>query len=205
MIDGIEFTWVTLNTVTLVFTITALFDARADRAAVRLLNGKARELAATGIVRREAIRVVVQILLLSIAIPGLFSDRATTLNPVTVVLMAVPVLLLLASFWDARERKTMTLLVTADALNVKTDAFERIETALAHNTEVSTEAAAAAKDAYREANNVNVKIASQGAAILRQGETMKADRARASDAIDTIDTTAAEVHDLHTGDAPVTS
>jgi hypothetical protein len=159
----VEFLWVMLNTITLVFTITALVDARADREAVRLLNGKARELAASGIVRREMVRVIVQVLLLSIAVPGLFSDRETALSPVVAALMAVPLFLLLSSFWDARERKAMTVIVTAEALTVKTDALERIE----RKVEAGAEAA---HQAYKVANDINVKIAAQQQAGLAQGE-----------------------------------
>jgi hypothetical protein len=201
-VSGLEFVWVMLNTVTLVFTITALFDARADREAVRILNGRARELAATGIVRRELVRVIVQVLLLSIAVPGLFSDRQTTLSPALAALMAVPVFLLLASFWDARERKRMTTIVAAEALVTKTDAFARIEEALAANTAISQEASDHADAAYKEANSVNEKIANQGAALVKQGEALDADRERNVAAVDTIQTTAAEVHDLHEGTAP---
>ena len=192
-VSVIEFVWVIVNVVTLAFTVTALFDARADRTAVRLLNGKARELAATGIVRREVIRVVVQVLLLSVALPSLFSDRQTQLSPALAVLMTVPVFLLLASFWDARDRKQMTVLVTADALLAKNDALERIETKLDANTAVSVEA-------FAVANTINEKLAAQGDALIQQGEDRAAERAERMES--TLDTAAAQVADLHEGTAP---
>lgn len=201
-INSVEFVWVTLNVLTLAFTITAYFDARADRTAVRLLNGKARELAASGIVRRESFRVATQLLLLVVVIPSLFREGDTNLSPALAALMTVPVVLLLSSFFDARERKALTVLVTAEALQVKTDALDRIETALAENTAISQEASDHADAAYKEANSVNVKIATQGAAILKQGETMDADRAHNAASRGTIETTAEEVHDLHEGTAP---
>jgi hypothetical protein len=170
-INLVEFTWVMLNTVTLIFTITALFDARTDREAVRLLNGRARELAASGIVRRELIRVMVQVLLLTVALPGLFTeDRNTGLNPIVVVLMAVPVLLLLSSFLDARERKALTVLVTAEALSLKTETLDRIEGKLDRNTEVSTEAVTEARRAYHEANNLNERMSAQDVQIATIGQ-----------------------------------
>ncbi len=142
-VNVVEFIWITVNTVTLFLTITAYFDARADRTAVRLLNGRARELAATGIVRREGLRMAVQILLLGVALPGLFTDREATFNPVIVALMAVPVLLLIASFLDSRDRKDLTVLVTAEALNVKTTALDRIERKVEESIVVAHEAAEA--------------------------------------------------------------
>ena len=201
-VNLVEFTWITLNVVTLFLTVTAFFDARADRTAVRLLNGKARELAASGIVRREALRIVVQAILLGVALPGLFSDRETSFNPVVLGLMCVPVLLLISSFLDARDRKALTVLVTAEALEKKTDDLAELKTMLAENTAISQEASDHADAAYKEANSVNVKIATQGAAILKQGETMDADRAHNAASRGTIETTAGEVHDLHEGTAP---
>jgi hypothetical protein len=206
-VSPLEFTWVALNLLTLAFTITAFFDARADREAVRLLNGKARELAATGILRREGIRVIVQLMLLAVAVPGLFlADREPRPPEIAVFtiscLMAVPVLLLVSSFWDARDRKRMTVLVTAEPLVTKTTSLDRIEAALERNTTISQQASDHADRAYHEANSVNEKIASQGAALVRQGDAMDADRARTAAAIDTIDTTAEQVSDLHEGTAP---
>jgi signal transduction histidine kinase len=199
-VNPVELTWVMLNTVTLVFTLTALFDARADRAAVRLLNGRARELAASGIVRRELIRVMVQVMLLAVALPGLFTpDRNTPLNPVVAMLMAVPVLLLISSFLDARERKALTVMVTAEALVLKTDALDRIEGKLDRNTEVSAEAVIEARRAYQEANHLNEKLAAQDQQIADISE----DAAATGNRIEgTVNSTAKQVDDLHEGTAP---
>jgi hypothetical protein len=203
-VSPLEFAWLLVNTVTLVFVVNALFDARADRRAVRLLNGKARELAATGIVRRELTRVIKVALLLSVAVPGLFfADGQVRPEPLRVypivALMAIALLLLVQSFWDARDRKAMTVLVTAEALVTKTDAFSELKGMLADNTRISQEASDHADKAYHEANDVNNKIARQGAALVEQGE------ARAAAAAETeakVDRTEGMVTDLHDGSAP---
>jgi hypothetical protein len=81
---------------------------------VKLLNGKAREIATLGHVRREVMRGLVQVLLLAVAVPSLFSDRDISLTPALAALMAVPVLLLLQSYLDARERRLLTLVVARE-------------------------------------------------------------------------------------------
>lgn len=103
-VNWIEATWLVLNVVTLFLTVYALVDARADERAVRALNGEAREIVTEGNVRRETFRVILQVQLLFVALPGLFSDREATLNPIVLVLMSIPVVLLLATIFDARDR-----------------------------------------------------------------------------------------------------
>src|SRR6186713_3166098 len=126
-VGPIELIWITLNTVTLVLTVTAYFDARADRRAVRLLNGKARELAATGIVRSEGLRILKQVILLGIALPSLFSDREVPFNYFIAGLMALSLLLLYQSLAATRLRKALLILATAEAVDVKDVALARIE------------------------------------------------------------------------------
>lgn len=201
-VHPIEAAWVIVNLATFAFTLSAFVDARADRSAVKLLNGHARELIANGTVRREGIRVTVQLLLLSVVAPGLFSDRDIALSLPIVALMTVPVLLLLSSFFDARDRKALTVIVAADIVSDASKRFDRLEDALVENTRISQQASDHADKAYHEANSVNEKIASHGAVLVQQGEDMAADRARNAQSADTIDTTAEEVHDLHEGVAP---
>jgi hypothetical protein len=218
-IDAIEAIWIALNLSTFVLTAAALLDALADKRAVVALNGHARELIATGVVRRESLRLVVQGFLLAIIVPGLFDDRPTPLNFFVVILMAIPVVLLLSSVLDARDRRAMTVLVAADLLHDRADSFKRIETLItkttgslrkdiAENTVVSQQASDHADRAYHEANSVNEKIALQGEAITKAGEQRDADiRDRATDrAADaklvsrvetTIDDTHEKVADLH--------
>ena len=196
-IDLVEAVWIALNLSTLILTASAYWDARADRSAVALLNGHARELAANGIVRREAFRLAIQSLLLLIVVPGAFSDVPTPLNYFVGILMAIPVLLLVSSILDARDRKQMVVLVTADTLAKREDALERIEAALEHNTEISQQASDHADAAYHEANNVNNKIASQGAVLVRQGEAQAESQARGDEIQATGEDTNAKVTDLH--------
>lgn len=198
----VEAVWISLNLITLILTLVLLIDARADRTAVRLLNGKARELAATGTVRRESFRVTVQALLLGVAVPGLFSDREAQLTPSVVMLIAVPAVLLVSSFLDYIDRKRMVVLVTADGLLVRNTTLDRIEQAVAAVQVTAQEASDHADKAYHEANSVNEKIAAHGAVLVQQGQDMAADRERNAASDVTIETTAEEVHDLHEGTAP---
>jgi len=201
-VGPLEALWIVTNLTTFALTLSALVDARADREAVKLLNGHARELAASGIVRREWIRLIVQMLLLAVAIPGVVSDREIVLTLPIAALMAVPCLLLLSSFLDARDRKALTVLVAADLLAGTTSELAAIRADIAENTRISQEASDHADKAYHEANDVNNKIARQGAALVQQGE----DRASAAARLEgTVDATAGQVSDLHAGTAPETA
>jgi hypothetical protein len=186
-VDYVEALWVILNLVTAALTLSALVDARADRSAVRLLNGHARDLAANGIVRREAIRLVVQVLLLAIAVPGLFSDAPRPLTPGLVMLMAIPVLLLLSSFFDARDRKALTVLVAADLLATRATKDAEIIAALHENTRISQKASDAADAAYHEANTVNEKLAAMSQGRTEMTEAMA----------ETVEDTHDRVTDIH--------
>lgn len=157
-VSAIEFGWIVVNLTASVLTLTALFDARADRTAVRLLNGHARELAADGIVRREVIRLVVQLMLLSIVIPGLFSDREITLSPVVLALIGIAVLLAFQTFLDARERKALTALVAADVIKDRDTGYARLERLVTENTVISSEGVVAAERAYDAANHVKERF-----------------------------------------------
>jgi len=178
-INAVEAIWITLNLVTLILAISALIDARADAKAVRLLNGRAREVAADGIVRREIYRVLVQVLLLAIAIPTVFRPGNIEPSPSVVFLMTIPVLLLLSSVFDARDRKTMTVLVAADLLVEHSDRFDELEALI-------RQASDHASAAYKEANSVNLKIARQDAQIIEQNEEHSLDRERIEGKVDDI-------------------
>jgi hypothetical protein len=186
-VDYVEALWVILNLVTAALTLSALVDARADRSAVRLLNGHARDLAANGIVRREAIRLVVQVLLLAIAVPGLFSDAPRPLTPGLVMLMAIPILLLLSSFFDARDRKALTVLVAADLLATRATKDAEIIAALHENTRISQKASDQAEAAYQEANHVNEKLAAMSQVRSEMTEVMA----------ETVDDTHDRVTEIH--------
>lgn len=113
-ISAVEAFWTVTNLVTLILSALALLDARADRDAVHALNGRARELAAAGQVRRETLRVIVQALLLSVVIPSLFSPGDVRLSPQIVALMIVPVILFAGSWLDRRDRRALTALIAAE-------------------------------------------------------------------------------------------
>lgn len=193
-IQPLEALYLVINLTAFVLTFSALVDARADSAAVKLLNGKARELAATGNVRREALRLVVLGLLLSIAGPGLLSDQEVRLSPFVVDLMAIPIVLLVSTILDARDRRAMTAVVAADLLAAGASALERIEQKIDRNTTISQEASDHADRAYHEANSVNEKISRNTEAIRQQGEDAAEDREGLGS---TIDDTHDKVVDLH--------
>lgn len=114
-VNEVEAFWLLINLVTLILTVRAYLEARADRDAVKALNGRARELAAAGQVRREGFRVIVQALLLSVVIPSLFAPGGVSLTAPIVALMAVPVVLLVSSWLDSRDRRALVLLISAEA------------------------------------------------------------------------------------------
>ena len=133
----LESLWIALNLAALILTLSALVDALADRTAIRLLNGHAREAAAAGIVRRESFRVVVQALLLLAVLPGALVPGEAVINLTVFALMAVPVVLLTSSILDARERKLTTIMVAADILAESTKGMARVEAAIAENTSLT--------------------------------------------------------------------
>lgn len=106
-VDDVEAAWITLNAATLLLTAVALIEAERDRRAVRILNGRARELATAGAVRREVFRLAVQACFIATAVPGLFVDRDLTIVGPVAFLMTAAVLILASSIFDARERRVI--------------------------------------------------------------------------------------------------
>lgn len=104
-VDDVEAAWLTLGLAVVVLTVLALIEAERDRRAVKILNGRARELATAGAVRREIFRLVVQALLLVAAVPGLFIDRDLTVVGPVAFLMAAQAAVLVQTILDARERR----------------------------------------------------------------------------------------------------
>lgn len=159
-VDPIEALWFIVNAATLLFTAGALVDARRDYAAALTdgeVTGDARRLTARGNVRREGLRVVVQVLLISIVMPGLFTDRPITLSPVLVALILVPIVLLVSTVLDARDRTRL-----ADMLLVAVRAERSqlaLEASVQEGNELTREGIRHAEAAYHEANTVNSKIA----------------------------------------------
>ena len=165
-ISPLTFAWLALNLVTLALTVAALIEARADREAVRALNGRARELVAAGQVRRETFRTAVQGLLLAAVFPSLLARPELGIIAIG-ALMTVPVLLLIASLTDARDRRRMTVFTAAQVLADDASALARIEAKVDAGSEV-------AHQAFEVANTINEKLAGQADALIQQGE----DRAR---------------------------
>ena len=113
-VGALEAIYITINLACLGLTMFALSEAIHDYRAVKKLNGKAREIASRGDIRREGFRIVVNVLFLSIALPAALSDRETTLSHVVVVLMAVPLVLLASSYFDLRERRRLITLIARE-------------------------------------------------------------------------------------------
>lgn len=184
-VNEVEAVWLSVTLAGFVLTLFALWDAWVARGVVKRLNGHAREIAAAANVRREAIRLVVQTLFLIVVIPGLFSDRPLVLSISVAALIAVPVVLLANSVVDTVDRRRLIgVIETAMRLDSERS-LGRIEAAIAENTELTQLAADHADAAYKVANNVNQKIASQGEAIIEQGEHAAADRLIGADTNET--------------------
>lgn len=113
-IGVVESVYIGINLVAALLTVMSLIEAERDRRAVKALNGRAREVAAGGNVRREVTRLVMQGILLSLAVPAAFSDRDINLSPTVAVLMAIPAVLLVESWLDGRERRVLMAIVTRE-------------------------------------------------------------------------------------------
>ena len=126
-VDPLEGLWLLVNLVALIVTGLAMIEALRDLAVARTdseAQHEARELTAFGNVRREGLRIVVQLLLLSLVIPGLLSDRPIPITPFVVVFIAIPVVLLVSTVFDARERVKLGAILLAE---VRTDRSNRDE------------------------------------------------------------------------------
>ena len=106
-VDPIEAVWLGINLVAFALTLWNLREAHRDHVAVRKANGHAREIAARGDFRREALRLVMLACLTSIALPGLTVDDGIVLTPSLVALFAVPLIIFIQSAYDARERRQL--------------------------------------------------------------------------------------------------
>jgi hypothetical protein len=207
-INAIEALWILINATAFAFTAVALWAAWQDRKAVLLLNGAARQLQTAANVRREGLRLLVQALFLALIVPSVFSDADIKLSYGLVIIMAIPLVLLISTVLDARDRGRLTNMVVATMESKRDAGLKRIEqqgtemaAAMIENTRVSQEASDRADAAYHEANSVNAKIASQGAALAEQQSELAEERAfrnKSSDRIEgTVDDTHEKVIDIH--------
>lgn len=159
-IDPIEALWFVVNAATLFFTLAALIDARKDYAAALSdndTNAPARRLTARGNVRREVLRTLAQLLFISIVIPGLFMDRAINLSPALIALIAIPVVLFIATVLDARDRGRLAdMLLTT----VRTErAALALESSVQEVKGLVVDAAEKVAEALDVANHSNEKLA----------------------------------------------
>lgn len=159
-VDFLEAVWFLVTAAALLQTTLSLIDARRDLVVVTgdLDEGRdVRELTARGNVRREVMRIVMELLLLSIVLPGLFIDRPISLSLPLVALMLIPIALLIQVRLDGRLRGRLAVMLLT---MVRSDRDRlALESSVQENIELTKEATANAEKAYHEANNVNVKIA----------------------------------------------
>lgn len=124
-INSVEWVWLSICVLGVIATIILLLDSLGERALVKtLFNGKrkVRHIIVRANIRRESMRLVMQLLLTGAVIPSLFrpgdftfvfdlsTDASRVLTAVTVAvlcLMAVPLLLLATSLADKRDRGTL--------------------------------------------------------------------------------------------------
>jgi len=126
-INAIEAFWIGVNALACVITTLAVWDAWSDRAAIKALNGRAREIAAAGNVRREVLRLIVQTLLLMLVVPSALNADDIELSYFVIVLISIPVVLLGSTLFDLRDRKRLIGIVAADLEGERRKAMQRIE------------------------------------------------------------------------------
>ena len=105
--------WVLINASTLIISFMSWQSARQDHAAVKALNGQAREVAASGAVTQEAIRCTKAALLLSVSVAPMLDGRYATiqLTPGIVFLMCVAALILAGAYVSRKTRREVFALV----------------------------------------------------------------------------------------------
>ncbi len=193
-VNAVEAVWLIASGLGLLFAVYALADALSQRAIVQQINDRAAELAAANNVRREALRLLVQALLLIAVLPRLFDDRETTLTLTLVALIAVPIVLLVDSMLALRDRRRLVGVALKEIQTEQQQASQRIENGmariehdLADNTALTVDAGAKADAAYQEANALNEKlVVVTDAAAIVSGELR-----------DTTIDTAEKVADIH--------
>lgn len=195
-VSPVEAYWVSINGLAALVTLWALVDSIADRRAVAALDGPATELAAAGNVRREAFRLLAQLILLGIAVPALFSDREIALitpagpNWGLLLLLALPWPIVVNTVGDSLDRKKLKAIVREEleaisGVGAVASAEQRILRAISENTAVSKHAADRADAAYEEANHSNEKLSDQNKLIGEVHERITAVEEHGKDVEDT--------------------
>jgi hypothetical protein len=113
-VGPVEAVWIGLNFLAFVLTLGLLADAYRDRRAVAAANGAIRKTAINGRIVGERFRALINGCLLLVAVPSVFTDRETPLNPQVALLMAVPALMLLWAYLDTRRGKLLLALVARE-------------------------------------------------------------------------------------------
>jgi hypothetical protein len=196
-VNLMETLWIAACLSGVVVTAVLVWDAAAERDGYsRTPNDSARRLARmlvlNGNIRRDSIRLATQLCLLAVVAPSLFRpgevplvlDLSTpesllmTLTTVAVLsLLAVPVLLLVNSVLDFRDRRRLRAVVVALVEDERSDLLAAIDRVGGETVDAIDKVGDKADAAYHEANQVNVKIASLDQRLFDQGEQAAADRA----------------------------
>ncbi len=125
-LTGIELFWIVTNIITTVLTVVALADAHADWAVLRQFNGSARGVVARGNIRRERIRLLIQVAFLVIAIPAALTARETPISFPLLAFLSVPLLLLLNTLSDRRDRGILADKLSDEILHERLSSRERL-------------------------------------------------------------------------------
>lgn len=181
--NAVELFWISVNVVGLSLTVWALRDAQRNVVAVRSLNGAIVGVAARGNLFREQLRFVIQTLFLAVGILSATDGREATLTLPAALLLMVPVLIVVNTLSEMRDRHIIVRKSDA-AISAERDRRmdrleaqgHRIEVGIAANTVISQGARDDAREAATAANSVNEKIADHGATLVEQGTAQAEDR-----------------------------
>jgi hypothetical protein len=106
-----EVLWFLVNVTTVLVTSWALYEAWTDHQTVKRFNGRAREVATRGDIRRALERISKAGILTVAAIPTLFIDDNPQLIGPVGLLMLVPLIMLYGSLADIRERRRLVVII----------------------------------------------------------------------------------------------
>jgi hypothetical protein len=167
-VNALEAIWLGINSTTLVIVALNVRDTWLIYAATRLLNrqgdayaglryGQARR----GLIR-DALRMVVQVFFIMAAIPGALQPGEARFEPPVLFLLVGVMVTAITSTLDRLDRQALTRFVESQVAK----GVVRIEEKVDENIELTRAVGEKADAAYREANDVNKKIAAQGKRIV---------------------------------------
>ncbi len=114
-VHPVEVIWIVINLTTVFVTVWALREAYLDYLMVKRLNGKAREIATLGDMRRAGERIIKAVLLTVAAVPTLFIDNNPSMVGPIGFLTLVPLVMLYGSVADVRERRRLVALIARES------------------------------------------------------------------------------------------